>query len=125
MACSRNDDLRVYSDYVAKLAYLFSHFLMPVDDAVCQGNRCSLITAIAYASCITSTSNGGTFHCRNQGTNCNAKWAVYVIMCDVCVMQYVGQTSNNRSRMNGHKSYYRRFLRRGFFIRYFNTLQSS
>ena len=60
----------------------------------CQGNRCQLCTAFVYASCVTSTSNGRTFYCRNQGTNCNTKWAVYVIMCDVCGMQYVGQTNN-------------------------------
>ena len=69
----------------------------------CQGNRCQLSTAIVSSSCVTSTSNGRTFNCRNQGTNCNAKWAVYVIMCDVCGMQYVGQANNNRFRMNGHK----------------------
>ena len=44
----------------------------------CQGNRCQLCTAIVSASCVTSTSNGRTFYCRNQGTNCNTKWAVYV-----------------------------------------------
>ena len=42
------------------------------------------------------------------------KWAVYVIMCDVCGMQYVGQTNNIRSRMNGHKSDNRRFLNGDF-----------
>ena len=31
-------------------------------------------------------------------------------MCDVCGMQYVGQTNNVRSSMNGHKSDYRGFL---------------
>ena len=31
-------------------------------------------------------------------------------MCDVCGMQYVGLTNNIRSRINGHKSDYRRFL---------------
>ena len=80
----------------------------------CQGNRCQLCTAFVSASCVTSTSNGRTFHCRNQGTNCNAKWAVYVIMCDVCGMQYVGQTNNIRLRMNGHKSDYRKFLNGDF-----------
>ena len=35
-------------------------------------------------------------------------------MCDVCGMQYVGQTNNIRSRMNGHKSHYRRFLNGDF-----------
>ena len=37
-----------------------------------------------------------------------------MIMCDVCVMQYVGQTNNIRSRMNGHKSVYRTFLNGDF-----------
>ena len=79
----------------------------------CQGNCCQLCTAFVSASCVTS--NGRTFHCRNQGKNCNTKWAVYVIMCDVCGMQYVGQTNNIRSRMNGHKSDYQRFLNGDFF----------
>ena len=35
-------------------------------------------------------------------------------MFDVCGMQYVGQTINVRSRMNGHKSDYRRFLKGDF-----------
>ena len=35
---------------------------------------------------------------------------VYLIMCDVCGMQYVGLTNNARSRMNGPKSDYPRFL---------------
>ena len=78
----------------------------------CQGNRCQLCTAFVSASCITS--NGRTFHCRNQGTSCNTKLAVYVIMCDVYGMQYVGQTNNIRSRMNGHRSDYRRFLNGDF-----------
>ena len=71
-------------------------------------NRCQFCTAFVSAYCFIS--NDGTFHCRDQGTNCNTKWAVYVIMCDVCGMQYVCQTNNVRSRMNGHKSDYRRFL---------------
>ena len=35
-------------------------------------------------------------------------------MCDVCGMQYVGQTNNIRLRMNVHKSDYRRFLNGDF-----------
>ena len=53
----------------------------------CQDNRCQLSTDIVSANCVTSTSNGRTFHCRNQGANCNTKSAVYVIMFDVCGMQ--------------------------------------
>ena len=62
----------------------------------CQGNRCQLCTAFVSVNCVTSTSNDGTFHCRDKGTNCNTKWAVHVIMCDVCDIQYVGQTNNIR-----------------------------
>ena len=90
----------------------------PQKDAIqskpCQGNRCLLCTAFVSSSCVNSTSSGRTFHCRNQGTNCNTKWAVYVIMCDVCGMQHVGQTNNVRLRMNGHKSDYRKFLNGDF-----------
>ena len=81
----------------------------------CQGNRCQLCTAFFSASC--GTSNGRTFHCRNQGSNCNTKWAVYVIMCDVCGLQYVGQTNDIRIRMNGHKSDYQQFLNGDFLKR--------
>ena len=35
-------------------------------------------------------------------------------MCDACGMQYVGQTNNIRSRMNGHESDYQRFLNGDF-----------
>ena len=35
-------------------------------------------------------------------------------VCDACGMQYVGQTNNIRSRMNGHKSEYRRLLNGDF-----------
>ena len=80
----------------------------------CQGNRCQLCTAFVSSSWVASTSNGRTFHCRNQSTNCNTKWAVYVIMCDVCGMQYVGHTNNIRLCMNGHISDYRRFLNGDF-----------
>ena len=64
--------------------------------------------------CVTSTSNDKTFQCRIQGTNCSMKWDMYVIICYVCGMQYVCQTSNIRSRMNGHISDYRRFLNGDF-----------
>ena len=39
---------------------------------------------------------------------------MYVIW-DVCDIRYVGQTSNVRSQMNGHKSDYRGFLNGNFY----------
>ena len=35
-------------------------------------------------------------------------------MCDVCGMQYAGQTNNIMNIMNGHKSDYRKFLNGDF-----------
>ena len=35
-------------------------------------------------------------------------------VCDVCGMQYVGQTDNFRLRMNGHKSDYRKLFNGDF-----------
>ena len=90
--------------YIYIYIYIYMHlYKYHAIHRPCQCNRCQLSTAIVSSSCVTSTSNGRTFNCRNQGTNCNAKWAVYVIICDVCGMQYVGQANNNRFRMNGHK----------------------
>ena len=45
-------------------------------------------------------------------------------MCDVCGMQYVGQTNNIRSRMNGHNSDYRRFSNWDFSESYSSSLYS-
>ena len=73
----------------------------------CHGNRRKPSTAFVSANCVTSTSKGRTFNSCNQGTIFNSTWAVYMIMRDVCGMQYDGQTNKIRSRMNGHRSYYR------------------
>ena len=82
----------------------------PLNEAIqskpCQGNRYKLCTTFVSSSCVTRTSNGISFHCRNLGINCNKKWAVNVIMCDVCGMHYVLHANNIGLRMNGHKSDY-------------------
>ena len=54
-------------------ANLQEHQKEAIQSKPCQGNRCQLSSAFASASCVTCTSNGRTFHCRNQGMNCNKK----------------------------------------------------
>ena len=90
-------------------AKLQQHQIEAIQSKPCQGYRCQLCTAFVSARYVTSNSNGRTFHFRNQGTNCNTNWAVYVLMCEVCGMQCVGQSNNIRLRMNGNKSDYRYF----------------
>ena len=61
MACSRNVDLRVCSDDVANLASRYSHFLLPVDVAVCE-NFDLVKMFLKFVGCqdaqIGETSNG-------------------------------------------------------------------
>lgn len=76
----------------------------------CNGRRCQLCSSLIASDKVISSINGRKFTCHNQGTDCNSKWAVYVINCGVCGNQYVGQTNNIRLRMNGHKSDYRKFI---------------
>ena len=93
---------------------LQQHQYEVIQSKPCHINRCQLCTAFVSANCVTSTSNGRTFHCRNQDAICNTKRPAFVIMCDACGMQYVGQTNNVKSRINGHKSGYRSFLNGDF-----------
>lgn len=53
---------------------------------------------------IRSYVTGNFYRCRNAGSTCRTGWAVYVIACSTCGMQYTGSTNNLRLRMNNHKS---------------------
>ena len=79
----------------------------------CHENWCQLCTVFISVNCVTSASIGRSFLCRNQGANLNSKLTVYM-MCDVCGMQYVGQTGNVRLRKNEHNSDCRRFFNGDF-----------
>ena len=74
---------------------------------ICGKNRCKLCTFLICSDSITSTANNKTFKCYNRDTTCDSEWIVYVIQCPICNLQYVGQSNNFRSRMNGHKSDFR------------------
>ncbi|KAJ8039742.1 hypothetical protein HOLleu_13841 [Holothuria leucospilota] len=74
---------------------------------ICGKKRCKLCSSLICSAHITSTANNKTFKCFNRDTSCDSQWVVYVIQCPVCNLQYVGQSNNFRSRMNGHKSDFR------------------
>ena len=74
---------------------------------ICGKKRCKLCATLICADSITSTSNNNTFKCYNRDTTCDSEWVIYVIQCPICFLQYVGQSNNFRSRMNGHKSDFR------------------
>lgn len=74
---------------------------------ICGKKRCKLCASLICSDSITSTANNKTFKCYNRNTSCDSECIVYVIQCPICNVQYVGQSNNCRSRMNGHKSDFR------------------
>ena len=76
----------------------------PGDNAPCGSRRCKTCQLIKRTNTVTSNTTGRRYTIRNQFT-CKAKNIVYMISCDMCNMQYVGETENAlHIRMNGHRS---------------------
>ena len=72
-----------------------------------RGRKCDLCKIVPTQSTITSSSNSRIYPLRlKKPADCDSRGVIYCITCKVCssVNQYVGQTSNFRSRMNSHKS---------------------
>ena len=71
----------------------------------CQNDvRCQLCAIIPHQTSITNQS-GQTFRlfC-GPNADCRSRGVIYVLTCNDCGLQYVGQTTNLRLRLNNHKS---------------------
>ena len=76
----------------------------PGDNAPCGSRRCKTCQLIKRTNTFTSNTTGRRYIIRNQFT-CKTKNIIYMISCDRCNMQYVGETENAlHIRMNGHRS---------------------
>ncbi|XP_060066994.1 uncharacterized protein LOC132547247 [Ylistrum balloti] len=63
---------------------------------------CNLCPFMENCSSVTSKSNKQTFTIRHS-INCNSTSVVYMIQCQKCGTQYIGQTGNSiRERFHGH-----------------------
>ena len=72
----------------------------------CNSARCATCPQIKIGNSVYSNTTNTTFKtgCK-AGTNCKTKNVIYLINCNVCNMQYVGQTKQElRQRMSGHRS---------------------
>ena len=71
----------------------------------CNGRKnCLLCEYLPNQRSVTSKA-GKTFLLQcGRDANCNSVYVVYCITCTRCHLQYVGCTSNFRSRANNHKS---------------------
>ena len=74
------------------------------DNAPCGSRRCKTCPLIKHTNTFTSNTTGRRYTIRNQFT-CKTKNIVYMISCNKCNKQYVGETENAlHIRMNGHRS---------------------
>ena len=79
----------------------------PVDDIFtdqCRVRGCKTCPTMVYCSYITSFATRLDFDIRHK-LNCNSTNIIYLIECDECNKQYVGQTGKTlKIRMNGHRA---------------------
>ena len=89
-------------------SYLVRAKLYPTERTVgsykCGGKRCEVCINVNETSTFTSTVTGETYII-NHRFDCNERCLVYLLTCNKCKMQYVGQTIDQfRSRCNNYKS---------------------
>ena len=93
-------------------SYLVRAQLYPLERTVgsvqCKRKRCQTCHNVKEIETFTSTTTGKTFKI-NYKLNCNDKGLVYLLTCNVCLKQYVGQTVEefmyrwNHYKNNGRK----------------------
>ena len=75
-----------------------------IDLVQCKGKRCQTCHNVKETETFTSTTTGKTFKI-NHKLNCNDKCLIYLLTCNVCLKQYVGQTVEKfRFRWNNYKN---------------------
>ena len=72
----------------------------------CGGSRCKICKQIIAANQFRFNC-GFTYVVRNENLSCRSKDVVYVIKCNSCQAEYIGETGNFRHRINSHNSHIR------------------
>ena len=94
-------------------SYLVRAKLYPLEKTVgsvkCKGKRCQTCDHVKETETFTSTNTCKTFNI-NYKLNCNDKCLVYLLSCNVCLKQYVGQTVEEfRYRWKNYKNIGRKY----------------
>lgn len=70
----------------------------------CNRSRCTHCSSIIESNIFSSTNIPGKNYHVNNNTDCSTKNVIYLVTCDKCKEQYVGQTKQQVSkRMNSHR----------------------
>ena len=75
-----------------------------------KGPRCEICDLMEPSTTFTDKDQTKVFNIRQGPLNCNSKFIVYLIQCQVCGKQNCGSTINEcRKRMNNYKSKFRSY----------------
>ena len=90
-------------------SYLVRAKLYPLDQTVgtvqCKGKRCQTCHNEKETETFTSTTTMGKTFEINYKLNCNDKFLVYLLTCNVCLEKYVAQTVEEfRYKWNNYKN---------------------
>ena len=96
-------------------SYLVRAKLYPLESTAgsckCYGKRCEVCENVTETSTFTSTATQNTYK-KNHQFNCSDKCLVYLLTCNKCFKQYVGQTVDEFCRRwNNYKSNDKKFRR--------------
>ena len=72
----------------------------------CNHKQCKLCPSYKNNHTFTSSNTGRTFHVQSDiNLNCDTQNVIYLITCNYCKLQYVGETSKKlKVRFNNHRS---------------------
>ena len=99
-----------------KLKYLVRAKLYPLERTVgsykCKSKQCQVCYSFTEADSFTCSNDQTNFNKINHRFNCNERCLIYLITCNRCLKQYVGETVDEvRHRWNNYKDNTRKFVR--------------
>ncbi len=91
----------------------------------CKNSRCKTCNFIDTSKVTISGATGRVFTCTEQ-TTCSDKNVVYLISCNKCGFQYVGETKQLlRERFSQHKNSVKKGFLRTLLVKHFNKKEHS
>lgn len=90
----------------------------------CDKRACSMCTHIDDNKYVVSSITNTIINLnQNRTYTCDTKWIVYVITCEACDIQYVGETSQSlRTRLTQHRRDVRENKKDTLLVKHFNVI---
>ena len=93
----------------------------PPGTSKCQTRTCQICRGLMPITTTFTGTVSGTRHPIKQPLSCNSVNVIYLITCQKCGIQYIGETEDFRKRTNNHKSFIRNQPESNSVSRHFNS----